>query len=365
MMPILARLDKLIAEAKSPLEKAERMAERATYMARAGDFENSDRVLQSIRSDKLLSSSPRVMVWVMLAEGVAGFFKDLDPRSRDRLLRAYGIARAAAQADLERVCASWLVHADFNRCDFDSMAAYVRRYAERSPQKRDAAAGRITIVIADLCLYIGEFARSVRWYEIARQIAVEIGDEATLGAIMHDRAALNSTRARLNEVFGNREEEPLRFLRMEIDSSESFHRATRQKALPHVTDVVKARVLQCEGKYQQAAALYLPIVDDDIAASLVADRALLRADLALCLLKSGNTEDARRVLDSLSLMSAGDLARDDQVIFWSCIYELAVGFSMQQLAESSRDNLETAKVSYLNEIATLRQTLTELEELLP
>lgn len=364
-MPILARLDKMIAEAKSPLERAELMAERATYMVRAGDFENSDQILQAIRGDKLLSSSPRVMVWVMLAEGVAGFFKDLDPRSRDRLLRAYGIARAANQADLERICASWLVHADFNRCDFDSLANYVRRYAERSPQKRDAAAGRIAIVIADLCLYVGEFVRSVRWYETARQIAVEIGDEATLGAIMHDRAALNSTRARLNEVIGNREEEPLRFLRMEIDSSESFHRATHQKALPHVTDVVKARVLQCEGRYQQAAALYLPIVNDDVSASLVADRALLRADLALCLMKSGHDEDARRILDSLSLMSAGDLARDDQVIFWSCIHQLAVGFSMQKLAESSSDNLERAKMSYLQEIASLRETLYEIEKILP
>lgn len=360
MASFLSRIDSDIASAPNAGVRAESTARKATYLARIGEFASARSCLESLRLAYGRGTEPRVSISVMIAEGVLGFFESLTSSYRDRLMRANALSRAGGYSDLERLSAAWLAHADFSGGAYSRMEGHVRRCLLGSDCQQDEATMRAFITLADANLYVGRYSKASALYNRGRQLAVGLGDEATISAVIYNRAALKIARDRIATVLGLDDSEASQFQNLEVQSAASFHSGAGHRSLGQLIDVLKARELMSRGQFDEAAVILQTLVDQDVRTAYVNDIQVVKAELADCLLQCGKESEAKELIEDIAFGAAGSLDPDDRLILVS--YELS--FSKRQNANSLSHELvarrESAVRAYLEEVKELEGVLDRI-----
>lgn len=364
MMPVIVRLLDRIREERVESVRAELSAELVCYWARTGDIEGSERQLQDLRARFGQGNLPRVSVWLMIADGITSYFGYMSEAARDRFVRANTISKMAKFDDLSRLSSAWLAYIDFNKNDYKSMGQDIIN-ANPDPSRGDAADCRALVALGDACICGGAFADAVKWHEAARQIAVKLGDEATIGAIMYNKATFNCLRVQTNIALGVSEGAPLQFMEMQVDSTDYFHRAANNTALIQSTHVLKARRFIVAGKYSEAAELLSGVIQSGLPTSLLDDVELLRAELALCQLRVGLVEQAQAGVRQLLSETSPTLSPESEAIFWYCLNEVVQhGIDEAQRSQVTQMFLN-AKARCQAERALLQTVLQDIHQALP
>lgn len=364
MTPLLTRIDEELARCSDPLWRAELMAERGCYFARVGNFAGANEIIAWLRHAYGDGRYERISVWTMLLEGLVLYFENVSSSSRDRIFRANTLAAAAGMKRLVALTSVWCAHVDFERSAYSQMAEMLSIAIISVQFNEHDVHSRLGLVLGDAYAYSGARADAQYWYEHARRHAIEIGDQATVGAIMYNRPAFALAALRLNHHLAAAQFDrlALRHIEMELRSAQSFQVGTAVTALPHVLEIAKARVAMCIGRFAEALSAFQTINSTLPGSESRGNRSSVVADIALCAHSSGRIEIVRSILESIKPMDIESLDIDDRVIAASILEELTLEYLGAEQAKPYSRIYENAKVACVNEANALKVALAKATE---
>ena len=241
--PYEARLNHRIAVAQSDIERAVSYAELGCYHARIGDFRGAESVRQNLRAEFGDGRSLVVSVLIMTLEALLLYFTELRPESRDRLLRAKLLSTAAKHPSSIAITAAWLAHVEFNAGLYREMSESIEACLTAIGSQDESAECRVSLVLGDAFLYIGREVPSRRWYDRARLAANKMGDQAAIGALTYNRAALRVSAIRMMEIEGVVPDDQLSLTRSEVNSAINYQSIAGLQSLDHLLASAKIGIL--------------------------------------------------------------------------------------------------------------------------
>lgn len=363
MKPLLTRIEEELAICTDPYRRAELLGEKGCYLARVGEFGAAHRLLSELRADSSMARNERIVVRVMLLEGLLLFYESLDTRCRDRVLRAHAISHAAGHFDLARLSAAWLAHADVNLDRFNDVSRMLRYALAAQSSLSDPATVRAHLVLADFNMLAGRTAPAERFYELARRGAVECGDDSALAASFYNRAIMVLNLGRIRAALGEESNESRRFLELEVRSVRLYHEASGQTSLSHLLDLMHAMLLFATGSYSEAAACYRRIFSTGKSLNLDGDDSILALEFAYCLLSMDNANEARAVIRSAEAAREGQSNFDDALIIAAMKDRLRNEFGFETTIGQSLGSLKVEIDEYRQYVEDLCNRLDELHDL--
>ena len=312
--PLVNRLERAFQATSDPIEKAVLSAHIACYQARVGEFEEAERRRSELRKEFGDGHSARVSILIMCLDGLLLYFKNLDRNARDRLLRANLISVACRERGLMALTSAWLAHIDFNLGQYESMAREITNCHLVLDADDGTAACRVALVLGDAFSYARQLESARRWYEHARQIATRIGDQAAVGAITYNRAALHVSAARVGGLTAPCNKEDIAFANAEVRSAVNYQALAGLSSLDHLLRSASIGVMMLEGRYEDAAAAIANLVASSSGPGESAELALLHADHARCLARLGQVELARESAQRAKAIQAEKFDADDRAL---------------------------------------------------
>lgn len=291
MSPLVQRLEAKLAASVDEEAKSEIQAELAAYLARIGEIEESKSIVRKLRQSCGDGRFARTMIRIMIAEGISLFFEDFDIHSRDRIHRAYLLSSAFGTTDLGCLSAAWRMCIDFNRGAYSELADPIRFFANHSEQADDEAAARFSLAMADAFLYAGDRKQAIEWYERARRKAIDRGDQATISAIMYNRAVLTLSRLRVEALKGKVVDSEIEFVDAQLRSARNYGYIGETDSLTHLFDLADARVSMLKGRWTQAHERLGSLRRRGLEFGFSEQDAAIDADLALAAFRAGQPFD--------------------------------------------------------------------------
>ncbi len=298
---LLRRLDASIEASLHPVAADCLRAERAVYLARQGAVVQVDAVLADLR--RRYDSQPRfaVSAWINLCEGIASHFCDMGLDAARKVRRAHALAEAAGVLPLRALTAAWSAHMDYLDASFEAMARHLLQALDLATTDQHGARARASLVVAQALHVAGRADLARPWYEATRQHALDDGDDATLGALLHNSAWLRAAELRLSTLLHGRhvDFDDSEHTLMSAESTEHFDRFAGVTSLASLAPILQAQVLAVLDRPREAIVLYDRYFDaackDGVSRTIEAD---LLADRAWCHLAVGEVDAARRYSDA-------------------------------------------------------------------
>ena len=199
MLPrVVLRLDELIAQADSPLDRECLKAERAGVLARLGLMADARFALAGLRTQSQRHRSPRLNAWVWIVDGLITHFESIGDEARDKFQRAWLQAEAAQDRPMMALSSAWLAVGAFNATDLPALQRHIATALRLAEPAEHATQARVGLVLADAYRFAGDEPSSRRWYLAARSHASADGDSSMISALCNpvERTSSCTTPAR-------------------------------------------------------------------------------------------------------------------------------------------------------------------------
>jgi tetratricopeptide (TPR) repeat protein len=290
-----------------------------------------------------------VAAWLMLAEGIANFASGDYLAALDRIRRAEGVAAAFDAPRARPSCAAWLAHIQFNLSQFDEMLPNLVRAIRDADSTDHQALARASLVVADSYHYCGHFSIARRWYEATRLHATAVGDEAMLGAMLHNVAAFRAANVLLAHSLGQCLPDEAHRAKLEARSAANYDYATGVRTFESLSTLLAAQLSLVDDQLQEAFDRLSAIQTTSIPARLAA---VLHCDLALCAARMGQTERARELCESAVSEVSSEMDDDDSAYVWARLSDLhrrfgdiALSAQMAERANQAMSRLRNVRES--------------------
>lgn len=324
--PYEARIREDLEQTSDPTDRAILLAERATYAARIGYFDDAEIILNDLRRDFGDGRSGRVTVMMMCAEGVLAYFRDLDPRAHERLARAQLLSVAAKSGPLSALTSAWLAHIDFNLHRHDDMARAIRMCLGTACSTDLQAKCRISLTLGDAFLVTEQRPIAQRWYARAHEFAVKLGDHAAVGALTYNQAALGVFNWRLASLESTVDFELLNRAAAEVRSARNYQGIAQLRSLDHLLDDAQASILILQHRFDEAISSFDRVLAASAPVSPSGHAITSLCDTALCYASLGRRNDFDRTLARMNIASLDSCNADDQAVAYGALqvaYRLA------------------------------------------
>lgn len=362
MSQLLAKLDQLIATARSTHEVAELKVRKACYLSRVGYFEISRQLIAEVRADFGLGQSGRISAWIMLAEGITEFFSSPGAAAKDRIARSELIAVAIGDREIGAIACAWKALIEFELSNFELMAKSLRKAFKLTDKSNLEARGRIAIILSD-CLYVcGDRDGAQTWFMESRDCALSAGDQATIDALLYNKAAFASASLRVERCFGALEARWVDVNLLEVNSALNFQRMARILSVNHLIVLALARVLMLKEDYHAAIEKLREVRYSGPFATYNFDQSVIDLEIAYCLFRSGSYEEAQRQIDGIADADLGGMDVDERlVVSWIVREIVLMGGSVTQTFGLNAD-FESIKEEYLLYRSSLRRLASDLAD---
>ncbi len=292
---LLRGLDARIAGATSRVEADCVRAEAAVYLARQGAARRADEIVRDLRARYDGRPHIAVAVWVNLCEGIARHFAEQGGEAALKIRRADALATASGLPQLAALTAAWSAHMAYIAASFEPMAGHLGRALRLADRDNHGARARACLVAAQSFHFAGRPDLAQPWYEATRQHALDDGDDATLGAMLHNASWLRATQLRHDVVLAGLAAPDREHTLMSADSASHFDRLTGVTHLLALAPLLRAQVLAVLERPVEAIALFDAHLDGALAdGARTAIEADLIADRAFCHAAVGDLDSARR-----------------------------------------------------------------------
>ena len=359
--PLVRRLVASIDQCHEPEGRACRVAELACYWARVGEFEEAERLRGELRRDFGDGRSVRVSILIMCIEALLLYFRELSPQARDRMARASLLSTAARESRLIALTSAWMAHIDFNLNRFETMATSLAACLSAIEADDGAAICRVSLVLGDAFLFVRALPASDAWYARAHAAAAKIGDQAAIGALTYNRAALHVAGARLRAINLPLPPSEVKLVLGEVQSAINYQAMARLRSLDHLLHSAKVGVMILQERYAEA----LPYIANVLTASDVppnsAERALLQADMALSLARTGQTTLAQETVVSLLGADISSFGADDRAVIWSSVFGASENLGAPDALQRYSAEVGAAINQHNETVARLAALLTPFE----
>lgn len=317
MAQLLIGIDKQLSAEQDPVTRAILYARKAIYLARIGRFEEVRSITVELRDKFGAGQSARVTVWIMLLEGIASLYENISPTAFDRVNRAQFLSIAFKDRELIAITSAWKAHLEFENSNFSGMVEALNLAIDSATTDDNDAAARFSMVIADAHFLCGDRVKAQAWFMRSRRHAVDAGDQATIEALLYNRAAFSTAWLRCERCFSRAEPDDLSLVRLEVASARNFQEMTNITAFGHLISLCNARLLILESDFEQAIAALQLVRNQGPFASYNFDQDIVDLEIAYCLLMLGRREEAFFAFSGLRGNDLGQLDLDDRlVIAW-------------------------------------------------
>lgn len=311
--PLESRLTARIAEATDESLRGIYLAELACYCARVGDFDRAESHRVELRSVFGDGRDLRVSVLIMTLEALLLYFRELSPAARDRLLRARLLCTAAKEHRLLALTSAWLAHIDFNLDRFDEMSESIALGIRSLDADDGAAECRLALVLGDAFMYCEQEAAARHWYDRAHVSAIRLGDQAAIGAMTYNRAALRVANLRIAKVVEPSRAVDFALAKAELKSATNYQAVAGLRSLDHLLKAAQVGVLMLEDDFSSASTHIQQILDSGEVPIHSGAFHTLRADRLTCFVELGDIRSARECAVAFTDSVLKSLSPDDRV----------------------------------------------------
>jgi tetratricopeptide (TPR) repeat protein len=360
MSQLLLRLEREIQTSESPDSIATAQAQRAAYLARVGRFQEAKESIALLRRTYGDGRNGAVTVWIMLAEGLAQLYENLQPHAIDRIKRAQLLSKLLEHRELWALSSAWKAHIEFETSQYTAMFESLALALEKLDASNSAAGSRICMVIADAHFLCGDDESGHKWFMQSRVFALNDGDQATIDALLYNRAAFRMSRLRSESCFAPVNGERLSRIRTETMSAKNYQDMTRISALSDFIALSDARLSVVEGKYESAVVALTSVRSSRQFASYNFSEALVDLETAYCLEKLGRRAEALDVFPEKTSLNLENLDIDEQLRACWTLCELAARSKDFGDAALWGERFEAVSGTYASTIASLNAGLQKL-----
>ncbi|HWI11548.1 MAG TPA: hypothetical protein VNU48_09485 [Burkholderiaceae bacterium] len=303
---LLSRLEDDIRSATQTLAADRLRCERAAYLARLGEFDEATREIAAVHQRHEARPNAAISVWLNLAHGLVSHYRELGSQAHDRVRRAHAMSVAAGLTDLQALSAAWLAHLDYLRMNATGAAGHAAEALRLARSDHHAAQARACLVVAQTYDEAGRLDRARPWYDQAHRHATAEGDDATLSAMLWNKASLRVAALRQAVASGQVGAAAEAQALLSAESTANFDAMLGVRSLRALQPILRAQTCSLLGRTDEALALYEQHLTEALDQGLRSIEGTLVADRAWCRLQarniSGASEDAR--------LAEGCLARE-------------------------------------------------------
>lgn len=360
---LLQRFNAEIGSARSLLEADCLRAQRAAYRARIGEFERADADLATLHARYDGKPRAAISAWIHLAEGLRSHYTDLGHAARDKIQRAHALSTAAGLTSIQALCAAWLAHLAYLRMDAAAIARHVAQALALATPEDHAAQSRAHLVVAQALDEAGRVDLAKPWYERAHLHATTEGDDATVSAMMWNRAALRLATLRQVSCSGGDATALREQVRLHIDSTDRFDSWRKVQSLQSLQRILRAQYLAETGAHAQALALFDAHLDEALSQGLGGIASVLMADRAWCRLQLGDRDAALDAARHAEAHLHQALTHGDRAPAHSRLAQVFVALTREQEAQRHQALASAAWQGHVNDQTLLLQALAPLTPL--
>lgn len=359
MSQLLFRIEERLLVESDPNIRAELLARQSGYFARIGRFAEAKKNIGELRKVFSDGRSGRVTAFIMLAEGLVLHYEQLGIGALDRIARAQLIGKAIRDSEVVALSSAWLAHLQFESSKFDLAARSIKLALESAADENHSAGVRCAVVLFNAFALCGERKASQHWFMLGRDHALKDGDQASIDALLHSRAAFGVAWIRSQRCKSAIDVPALSLARAEIASARNLQHLARVEAHSNYIDLCDARLAIVEGRYQSAKELLMlirnagPYPDGHFSQSLV------DLEIAYCEFKLNHLDLALKAFASVSHASIASLDVDDRLVAAWMVRELVGADSRFGEAAHATDFLIQVESEYDTNLETLRGLFRE------
>lgn len=312
--PYESRLRSAVDRTGRSSDGATLLVELAGYLARVGRFQEADAILADVRREYGDGHSGRVTVMLMWAEGLLGYFRDLDPRAHDRLIRAQFLSTAARSAPLSALTSAWLAHIDFNLHRHEDMGKALRVCVDTLSPSDLQAKCRLALTLGDAFMVADDGDAARNWYSRAHALATLLGDHSAIAALTYNQAALAAFACRLANVEEAIAPSRLQHVAAVVRSASNYQGLAQLRSLQHLLVDAQAAVQILQGNFGEAARLVEELIRADTPVSPSGHKVTALCDAALCYAQLGRDAELHEVLNQIRLEELDRRTADDRAV---------------------------------------------------
>ncbi len=359
---LLTQLDAAIAAASHPVKADCLRAERAGFLARQGRLDEARQVLSSLHMQYASHPTATVSAWLALADGLLGYFSDMNDMARDKMRRAYALSGAARDLPLHALSAAWLALMDFVHHDFGALGRHVADALQFAAPDHHAVHTRVSLLLGQVYHFAGRFDLAQPWYAKARQHASAEGDEVTQAAIIHNMAWMHLNQSRQALLGGiSPEGGSTRQAALGAESSFNFDALLGVSSLDSLVPMLRAQVLTLQGQWEAALALFDGHLAHAVAQGLGRMQANLRAEMAWCRLQLGQIDAARADARAALMALEEECDIDDRAATHS---RLAMFYRALNDEETAQRHAQQAPLDWTQHVADQALAIATLDKAL-
>ena len=323
MSQLLLHLEAQLSASTDPVVRGEISVQRACYLARVGRFDEAEAAILAVRKAYGDGTQARISCWLMLAEGLLEFFRDLSPRAKDRIARAQLISVAIKDPSLAAITSAWKAHIDYESSEFSSMASALRTALQFASEDDHQARARAALVIANCMFLCGDREKAQTWFMKSRTHALAAGDQATIEALLYNRASFGVACLRAERCFAAQEPELIGLVKREIASAFNLQIMLGNQALKHIIIFCEVWILVLNQEYQQALERLRGLQGAAPLQRQYYSDQLINLETVYCLHKLDRHDEALRVFEAIRTTSYDSFDIDDQLVAAWTLHELA------------------------------------------
>jgi hypothetical protein len=360
MSQLLRRLESQLETTSDPVFAAEIKAKRACYLARTGYFDDARAAIAELRRSFGAGESARISVLIMLAEGLAELFERVSPNAKDRIARAQLIATATRDRELGAIASAWKAHIDFETSDFDSMFRSLASAIDLAEESNHEAHSRIALTVFNCLVLYGDRRAAQSWFMKAREHALALGDQATIDALLYNRAAFGTAAIRAEKCFGEIDSDLVDLVRLEVFSAENFQTIANIRSVNHFIRLCKARILMQKDLFDEAYSLLSIARSEGPHATYNFSQGIVDLERVYCLIKIGQTTEAQALFAGVEGIEVQDFDIDDRLTIAWLKRELACFSPEYGDVSSLTAGLKTLTDAYIDHKARVNDKMSIL-----
>lgn len=360
MSQTLVRLTRELAVSGDPIQRAEIQARIACDLARLGRFDEARKCIDELRVVFADGHSGRASVWIMLAEGLVHHYSQLSPLALDRITRVQVLGIAMKYAEITALASAWKAHIEFEFSKFEAMIESLKIALASVTDSDNDAQTRLSMVLSNSFMLCGDRERAKFWFVRGRKHAVANGDQASIEAMLYNRAAFSLAHLRVERCCSGSVEGDLRTVRSEIESAKNLQALTQIAAMTNHIHLWSARLCILEKKYSAAieglnsVRFLAPFSDRNFS------QAAIDIEICYCLSRLGDADGAYLIFQKVDFHCFANLDIDERLLLAWIRWQLALTDSRFGDPALAMAQMQELKNEYLSSRVLLTERLQSL-----
>jgi hypothetical protein len=346
MSQYLNRIDASLGATNDPFVQGELRSRKAAYLARVGRFDEAKSLIAETRVEFSDGRSGRVTCLLMVAEGAVLHYEQFSEVALDRIARALLLAQAMRDPEIIAVTAAWKAYLDFELSRFESMRLALKLSLESAGESDHTALTRCALLKSLGAEFLGLRDAAKSWFKVAHRHAIADGDQASIDALIFNKAAFALARQRLEWARGRLDVGLLPALKTELQSAKNLCQMVGITSFAGHIELSIARLVVLQGDYVAARDIYSSLHEPSGFKPQQASESAIRIETAYCHFGLGQHELARAAAADIDVRQLKGLDPDEQVVALMMWKHLVASFGTAEDLEHAQSLLEQANEDY-------------------